>query len=222
MGTGRIVLVGGAEAGDVELGTWLMDLAGGTRVVGVATAAAFDAPEQAMVNLAAWLSPLGAEVEGIMALHRAEAEIEELAAKVAAADLVYLVDGSAMHLRTALKGTKILGALNSVLERDGLVVASGGAAVALCDPMVDPRGGAPTVGLGLVRDLAVVTHVGADPDDPSGEKLHRGLSLFGSEVPVVALAERATCMIDEHGVHLGGTATVYLAGEIAADHFGTP
>lgn len=215
------MLVGGAEVGDQALGQWLLGEAGGSRVLAVATAAAFDAPEQAMVNLATWLGPLGAEVEGIMALNRGDAEIVELADKVASADLVYLVEGSAMHLRTALKGTKILEAISGVLARGGLLVASGGAAVALCDPMVDPRGGAPTVGLGLVRDLAVVTHVGADPDDPSGEKLHRGLSLFGPEVPVVALAERARCVIDEHGVHLEGTATVYLAGQVAVDHFAT-
>lgn len=221
METGTIVLVGGAEIGDPDLGAWLMGQARGPRVVALATAAAFDTPEQAMVNLATWLSPSGAEVEGIMALNRSDAEIDELASKVASADLVYLVEGSAMHLRTALKGTKILSAIDAVLDGGGVVVASGGAAMALCDPMVDPRGGAPTVGLGLVRGLSVVGHVGADPDDPSGEKLTRSLSLFGPDIPVVALAERARCVIDAHGVHLGGTATVYLGGAVAADHFGS-
>lgn len=219
MGAGRIVLVGGAEVGDQDLGIWLMEQAGGSKVVALATAAAFDVPQQAVDNLATWLSPLGADVEGILALHRADAEIDEPALKVASADLVYVVDGSAMHLRTALKGTKLLEAIRRVLERGGVVVASGGAAMALCDPMVDPRGGAPTVGLGLVCNLAVISHVGADPDDLSGEKFTRSLSLFGPEIPVVALAERARCVIDDHGVHLGGTATVYLGGKVAADHF---
>ena len=41
----------------------------------------------------------------------------------------------------------------------------------LTDPMVDPRGGALTLGLGLVDNLTVVPHFGDEHDDAHGQKL---------------------------------------------------
>jgi cyanophycinase len=41
-----------------------------------------------------------------------------------------------------------------------VVAASGAGATLLCDPMVDPRGGAYTVGLGVVKNLAVFPYHG--------------------------------------------------------------
>jgi cyanophycinase len=219
MADSGILLVGGGEVGDEALGRWLREHAVGAWVAAVATAAAFDVPEESVVSLAGWLGPLGFEVEGIMAFHRAEADLDELAARVAAADVVYVLEGSALHLRTAIKGTALLAGIESALARGALVVASGGAAAALCDPMVDPRGGAPTVGLGLVRSLCVVPHVGADPDDEHGEKLHRLLGLFPPALPVVALGERARCFLHDGEVALVGDAVAYLGGQVAPDLF---
>jgi cyanophycinase len=219
METGGIVLMGGGEVGDAELGAWLLSRSRGPRVVALATAAAFDAPEQAMVGVASWLNALGAEVEGLMVLHRSEAALEEMAQRVAGADLVYLVDGAALHLRSTLKGTAVLDGLRHALSDGALIVASGASAVALCDPMVDPRGGAPTVGLGLVTELSVVAHVGSDPDDESGEKFHRGLSLFASDLPVVALPEKEHVVIASGTVTLSHGATVYLGGSVRDDLF---
>lgn len=219
METGGIVLVGGGEVGDPDFGAWVLKRSRGPRVVALATAAAFDAPEKAMVELANWLQSFGAEVEGLMVLHRAEADLDEMAQRVAGADLVYLVDGAALHLRSTLKGTAVFEGLRQSLSDGALIVASGASAVALCDPMVDPRGGAPTVGLGLVTELSVVAHVGSDPDDESGEKFHRGLSLFATDLPVVALPEREHVVIALGEVTLSSGATVYVGGIARDDLF---
>ena len=77
-----------------------------------------------------------------------------------AAKFVYLVDGSPLHLRSVLKDSALFAALVSAYEGGSVVAASGAGATLLCDPMVDPRGGAYTVGLGMVQDLAVFPYHG--------------------------------------------------------------
>jgi cyanophycinase len=68
-----------------------------------------------------------------------------------------------------------------VLVNGGLVAASGGSAAAMCDPMVDPRGGAFTLGLGLVPDLALVT----EAEHWSPERLHRTRKLANTAFAVL-------------------------------------
>jgi cyanophycinase len=58
------------------------------------------------------------------------------------------------------------------------VVAAAGSAAAMCDPMVDPRGGAFALGLGLVSGVAAVTESEKWPD----ERLQRTLSLANTSV----------------------------------------
>ena len=65
-----------------------------------------------------------------------------------------------------------------MLAGGGLVVAVGGSASAMCDPMVDPRGGAFTLGLGLVTGLAFVS----EAETWSLERLHRTLKLANTPV----------------------------------------
>jgi len=81
-----------------------------------------------------------------------------------------------------------------------------GGAVVLSDPMVDPRGGAFTVGLGLVRDLAIVV-------DFSGAltgSLERTLSLAQEEIAVVAIGPDGGLVRDQSGVWLSeGAVTVF-------------
>ena len=92
---------------------------------------------------------------------------------VAGARAVYLAGESSMHLRSVLKSTAVLGALAGVLAGGGLVAAIGPCATAMCDPMLDQRGGAFTLGLGLASGLAVVTGI----ENWSAERLHRARQL---------------------------------------------
>jgi cyanophycinase len=66
-----------------------------------------------------------------------------------------VVDGAGAHLVSGLKATPLLEALVELAAR-APVVWSGTSASAACDPMVDERGGALTVGLGVVDDAIVV------------------------------------------------------------------
>jgi cyanophycinase len=60
-----------------------------------------------------------------------------------------------MHLRSVLKGSALWQAIIAAHTNGATLAGSGAGAMVPCDPMVDPRGGAYTVGLGLVEGLAV-------------------------------------------------------------------
>ena len=187
----------------------LLDLAPGPRVAVLPLAAAFGSPEHAVVAAATWLDAVGAEVEGVMAMNRAEADTVELAARVADADIALLVDGSAMHLRTALKATHLLSELEDLLARGGIVVAEGSSATVLCDPMVDPRGGAPTVGLGILRGITVISHIAGESEETATDKLVRTASLVPPALPVLGLAADAGVLIDaDRRLRVLGTGAV--------------
>jgi prepilin-type N-terminal cleavage/methylation domain-containing protein len=72
------------------------------------------------------------------------------------------------------------------------VLGSGAGADALCDPMVDQRGGAYTVGLGLVPGVSVIPR----SNTWSKEKVHRTVSLAPTDVVVVELPERTAILLD--------------------------
>src|SRR5580698_10443687 len=81
--TGPLALVGGGEwtAGCVFDKT-LLDASGGTDVLVLPTAAAYEHPERTVFEAADWFSALGATVEGLMVVSRADAEDEGSAAVV--------------------------------------------------------------------------------------------------------------------------------------------
>ena len=58
-----------------------------------------------------------------------------------------------------------------------MVAGAGAGAMVLTDPMADPRGGALTLGLGLVDNIAVVPHFGDEHDDVHGQKLERTVAM---------------------------------------------
>ena len=129
-----------------------------------------------------WAERLDVDVEALMVLQRHDAEDEGAADVVRGARAVYLVGDSSMHLRSALKDTPVLAALGDVLAAGGLVAAVGPSAAALCDPMLDQRGGAFTLGLGLVRGRRRRSR---RPRTWSEERRQRTLSL--ADTPVVEL-----------------------------------
>ena len=221
---GTLILLGGDELGDPVLAELLLARARGARVAVVPTAAAFSHPEAVAIHVAEWLGEHGARVEALMATSRADAELADLADRLEAADLAYLSDGAALHLRTALRGTRLLEGLVGLRERGGVLAASGAAATVLCDPMIDPRGGAPTVGLGLVTGFTVLTHVGHDQDDPHEEKLHRAVSLCPPELPLLGLRPGSAVVFGPEGppeLYGRGGAVVYRAGQLVDEGVGS-
>ena len=176
--SGTLALVGGDEWTEgCTFDASLLAASGGTDVVVLPTAAAYQHPERVVLRAAEWFEPLGAQVEGLMVVDRASSEDAGMAAALAGARFIYLSGGSPLHLRAVLK-------TSAVFERScrpspaGAVVAGAGAgAMVLTDPMADPRGGALTLGLGLVDNCTVVPHFGDEHDDAHGQKLERTVAM---------------------------------------------
>ena len=210
-----MALVGGDEwRPGCEFDAELLAASGGTDVLVLPTAAAYEHPAKAVESAAAWFESLGGTVRGLMVLGRADAEDPANAAVVRAAPFVYLGGGSPMHLRSVLKASAVWEALLGAW-RDGAVVAGSSAgAMVLTDPMVDPRGGALTVGLGMVEQLAVIPHFGHE----NAEKVHRSIALAAPGLPVVGVPERTALVRDPEGSwrQTGeGEVQVFVSGQPA-------
>lgn len=178
------------------------------------TAAAYEHPEKAVATATTWFARLGGRARGLMVLGRADAEDPANAAEVRASRFVYLGGGSPMHLRSVLKGSPVWEALLEAWRHGAVVAGSSAGAMVLTDPMVDPRGGALTVGLGMVEELAVIPHFGEE----NAEKVHRSIALAAPGLPVVGLPERTALIRDPDGGwrQAGqGTAQVYVSGKPA-------
>ena len=154
---GTVVLQGGGPFSlHDELDRRLLSEAGADRVVVLPTADAFERPEVLVSAALAWAERLGVTVEALMVMSRPEAMGEGAADVVRSARAVWLVGDNPIHLRSVVKDTPIWDALHDVLRSGGVVVGCAASASALCDPMLDPRGGALALGLGLLSGMTVV------------------------------------------------------------------
>jgi cyanophycinase len=138
------------------------------------TAEAFENPDDLVQLSVAWAKRLGITTKLCAVYSRADAREESFATIIAQAAVVYVVGDSPIHLRSTLKDTVVFDAVAA----HSCVVATAGSAAAMCDPMVDPRGGAFALGLGLVRGIAAITESEKWPD----ERLQRTLSLANTSV----------------------------------------
>jgi cyanophycinase len=138
------------------------------------TAEAFENPDDLVQLSVAWAKRLGITTKLCAVYSRADAREESFATIIAQAAVVYVVGDSPIHLRSTLKDTVVFDAVAS----HSCVVAIAGSAAAMCDPMVDPRGGAFALGLGVVRGIAAITESEKWPD----ERLQRTLSLANTSV----------------------------------------
>ncbi len=188
--TGVIALQGGGPflAND-ELDRRLLAEVAATKALVLPTADAFEHPERLVASAMTWGERLDVEVEALMVLRRGEAMEAGPADVVRAARAVYFVGDQPLHLRSVLKDTPLWEALLQVLASGGLVVGVAGSAAALCDPMVDPRGGAFTLGLGLVPNLALVT----EAESWSPERRHRTRELANTTLAELRSGDALVC-----------------------------
>jgi len=138
------------------------------------TAEAFENPDDLVQLSVAWAKRLGITTKLCAVYSRADAREESFATIISQAAVVYVVGDSPIHLRSTLKDTVVFDAVAA----HSCVVATAGSAAAICDPMVDPRGGAFALGLGLVSGVAAITESEKWPD----ERLQRTLSLANTSV----------------------------------------
>jgi cyanophycinase len=150
-----------------------------------------------------WGERLGVVVEALMVMRRGEAMDESAVAVVRGAKAVYLVGDQPLHLRSVLKATPLWDAICQIVADGGVIAATGGSAAAMCDPMVDPRGGAFTLGLGLIDGLALVT----EAETWSADRLHRTLKL--ANTPIVELPSGSALVHSADGWERVGAMTVH-------------
>lgn len=183
----------------------LIALAEGDVVV-LPTGAAYEGPADAIARIVELLQPFGADVNPVMVLTRTDAERGDFAEVIRQARCICIVGGSPLHLRSVLKDSTVLAALIAAWHDGAVIIGFDGGAVVLSDPMVDPRGGAFTVGLGLVRDLAVVVEFSGS----ISSSLERTLSLATEEIAVVAIGANGGLVRDQSGVWLSeGMVTIF-------------
>jgi cyanophycinase len=214
--SGTLALVGGGEwQPGCEFDRDLLATSGADEVLVLPTGAAYEHPDRVVDAATTWFGELGVAVKGCMVLGRPDALDEASATAVGAARFVYLAGGSPMHLRSVLKDTPTWDALVEVWRNGGVVAGSGAGAMVLCDPMVDPRGGALTLGLGLVEQVAVMPQFDSWTDDRS----RRSLQIAPAGLPLVGLDERTALIRHPDGrweTAGAGQVTVYVDGDEAS------
>jgi cyanophycinase len=195
--SGRLVLQGGAPfVGNDDLDRRLVQGLRGPVAV-LPTADAFEGPEKMIEAAAKWGERLGVKVHAVEVYSRASAMELAHADALRLAAAVWVVGDSPIHLRSCVKDTPVFDAL-AWQATHGLLVAAAGSAAALCDPMVDPRGGAFALGLGLVTKIALIT----ESEQWSKDRLQRSLDLANTtvvEVPTGSALERTSGEWKMHG-----------------------
>ncbi|HEV7888516.1 MAG TPA: Type 1 glutamine amidotransferase-like domain-containing protein [Acidimicrobiales bacterium] len=213
--SGVVALVGGAEWQEgCTFDRALLDAAGTDQVLILPTAAAYEHPDRAVQAAAAYFKGLGATARGLDVLRRPDAEDPAKAEAVRAARFIYLGGGSPLHLRSVLKDTAVWDALVHAWQQGAVVAGSSAGAMVVTDPMVDPRGGAFTLGLGLVEQLAVIPHF----NSWSHDKAHRTVALATKGLPVVGIPEQTALIRASDGSWRSegvGDVTVFVDGQQA-------
>ena len=212
---GTLALVGGGEFTDgCSFDAGLVESSGAHEVLVMPTGAAYEHPQRSVDQAVGWFDRLGVRARGLDVLTRPDAMAAMHADAIRAARFVYLVGGSPMHLRSVLKDSPVWDALAAMWQSGGVLAGSSAGAMVLCDPMVDPRGGAFTLGLGLLPYLAVIpAH-----DHWSEDAAERTLKMTPAEVVVVGIDERTALLRDPDGswrAEGAGEVAVFVDGRPA-------
>jgi len=214
--SGWLALVGGHEwtAGCRPIDELLLKETSAKEVLVVPTAAAYEHPQRTIENATTYFAELGAKVRALDVLGRQDASDKANVKAVAAATLIYFGDGSPLHLRAVFKDTPVWDAVVAAWNAGIAIAGTGAGAMALGDPMVDPRGGAFTLGLGLLPSIAAMTKT----DNWRDETKRRTIQLATKGVPLVAVDD-ATAIVRSPkrtwSVVGVGAATVWLDGDEA-------
>jgi hypothetical protein len=187
--------VGSLDALRALLHAGPLEVSADADVVIVPTAAAFTGILEAALHTSAVFDDLEVRVEALMVSDRATSNDDYYVKRIAQADLVVLCDGSALHARSVWRASEFGDAINAATT----LVAIGEVASSLGDVMIDPRGGAPTTGLGYRGGAAL----GVPASD---DQMSRTRSLL-SDVTLIVLSPSGVVR------HDGGKWSV-VAGEV--------
>jgi cyanophycinase len=152
------------------------------------TADAFENPDELIASAHNWANRLNLEVVICGVFTRADAREDHHARTVKSAKAVVLAGDSSIHLRSTLLNTPVWEAIEHQAE-SGIVVGVGNSAAALCDPMIDPRGGALGLGLGLVTMLTAIV----ESEQWQSERMLRTRQLAKGSVAIIPTGSAVVC-----------------------------
>ncbi len=213
--SGRLALVGGGEWQEgCTFDRALLEASGGDEVVLLATGSAYEHPEKVVARATEWFAGLDASVREVKVYTRPDGLLAEHVDAVRAARFIYLAGTSAMHLRSVLKDSPLFDAIHDAWQDGATLAGTNAGADVLCDPMVDSRGGAFTVGLGVVSNFAVIPR----SNTWSHDKIHRTVALARAGVTLAAVPESTALVRSEAGLwHAEGVGdvSVWVDGRVA-------
>ncbi len=213
--SGVLALVGGDEFSEgCSFDGELVTSSGGDEVLVLPTGAAYEHPQRLVERAIKWFEPLGVEAAGLDVLVRPDAFDPDHIDRIRAARFLYLVGGSPMHVRSVLKDSPVWDALRQAWDDGAVLAGSSAGAMVLCDPMVDPRGGAFTLGLGLLANLAVIPAHNRWSEDAA----HRTLQMSPPDLALVGIDERTALIRDPEGSWRtagAGSVAVFRGGHAA-------
>ncbi|MCC5953490.1 MAG: Type 1 glutamine amidotransferase-like domain-containing protein [Acidimicrobiia bacterium] len=204
---GMLALVGGKEWTDgCTFDRTLVEHSDASEVVVLPTGSAYEDPASLVAAARRWFADFGVGVVDGGVLTRRDAFDEDVVDRLATARMIYLAGTSPMHLRSVLKDSPAFDAVVNAWRGGAALVGTGAGADVVCDPMVDPRGGAFTVGLGLLRSMAVIPRANAWSHD----KIHRTIEIASAGVAVVELPEATALVCDGTTWQVAGVADVVV------------
>jgi len=180
---GLLALVGGGAWTDGCTFDAELLAAGADEVLVLPTGSAYESPDALVAEARVWFASLGVAVVDVPVLTRGDAFLPEHVEAVRTSRFTYLAGASPMHLRSVLKDTPVLDAMVAAWREGGVLAGTAAGADVLCDPMVDTRGGAFTVGLGVVPGISVIPRF----DTWSPDKVHRTIELAPPDLFVVGV-----------------------------------
>ncbi len=219
MSRGTLALVGGGEfLPGCDFDAALVAECGAQEVIVLPTASAYENPTRLRARAEDWFGALGAGCRWLDVYRRADADDAEAVVAVRGATMIYLTGGSPLHARSTLLRTAVWEALVEAADAGATVAGAGAGGNVLCDHMVDVRGGAFTVGLGLTDELAMISQA----DTLSAERISRTVRLAPPGLLVVAVDERSALIGRPDGSwETFGGVTLYRDGtRITLDNLG--
>lgn len=215
-GAGPLALVGGGEwTPGCSFDSELLTAVAADEVLVLPTGSAYEYPELLVAQAEAWFTGLGGAARGLGVLTRRDAYLPELVEEVRSARFIYLAGSSPMHLRSVLKDTPVFDAIVSAWLAGAALAGTSAGADVLCDPMVDTRGGAFTVGLGVVEGVSVIPRF----EQWSHDKVHRTVTLAPTGLYVAGIDSSTALLRAADGVWRvegAGNVEVYLNGAVVS------
>ncbi len=217
---GVLLLEGGSEFGGrmSEPDLRAMQLAGGmdAPVAILPTAAAPDNNDRNAGNRGRnWFGSLGAtHVDVVPVVDKATAGQADLAARVRAANLIYMLGGFPAYLASTLAGSRAWQAALDSYAAGGVLGGSSAGAMVLCEYLYDPKAGKVTPGLGVLLNACVIPH-----HNTFGKGWAPKLTQALPQAVLIGVDEQTGLLNDIPGqwtVYGAGQVTVYDGGAVRA------